>query len=109
MPHTILCINSGSSSIKFALYQIEETEKLLAQGAVERIGLPGGWLWLKDSQGKRLVDDHGDYGDHKQAAKAMFTAAIEGQHLPVPDGVGHGNGRFGLWSMAGRTTWRPRC
>jgi acetate kinase len=89
MPHTILCINSGSSSIKFALYQIEETEKLLALGAVERIGLPGGWLWLKDSRGKRLVDDHGDYADHKEAVKAMFSTAIERQHLPVPDGVGH--------------------
>jgi acetate kinase len=89
MPHTILCINSGSSSIKFAFYRIEESEKLLAQGAVERIGLPGGWLWLKDSQGERLVDDHGEYADHKKAVKAMFGTAIERQHLPVPDGVGH--------------------
>jgi acetate kinase len=89
MKQTILCINSGSSSIKFALYLIQETEKLMAQGAVERIGLSGGWLWLKDGQGQRLVDSHADYADHKAAVKAMFTTAIEGQHFPTPDGVGH--------------------
>jgi acetate kinase len=89
MKHTILCINSGSSSIKFALYLFQETEELIAQGAVERIGLAGGWLWLKNKQGKRLVDSHADYADHKEAVRAMFSAALEGQHLPVPDGVGH--------------------
>jgi acetate kinase len=87
--HTILCINSGSSSIKFALYLIQETEELIAEGAVERIGLPGGWLWLKDGQGKRLVDSHSEFSDHKDAIKAMFTTAMVDQHLPSPDGVGH--------------------
>jgi acetate kinase len=87
--HMILCINSGSSSIKFALYRIREDEELYAQGAVERIGLPGGWLWLKDRQGKRLVDRHADYADHNEAVKAMFATAMEEHHLPVPDGVGH--------------------
>jgi acetate kinase len=89
MKHTILCINSGSSSIKFALYLVRETEELIAEGAVERIGLTGGWLWLQDNQGKRLVDNHADFSDHKEAVKAMFITAIEGQHLPTPDGVGH--------------------
>jgi len=73
MKHTILCINSGSLSIKFALYLFQETEELIAQGAVERIGLSGGWLWLKDGQGKRLVDSHSDFSDHKSAVKAMFS------------------------------------
>lgn len=89
MKHTILCINSGSSSIKFALYLVRETEELIAEGAVERIGLTGGWLWLQGNQGKRLVDNHADFSDHKEAVKAMFITAIEGQHLPTPDGVGH--------------------
>ena len=42
MGHHILCINSGSSSMKFAVYGLGESEKLIAEGAVERIGLPGG-------------------------------------------------------------------
>ena len=89
MKQHILCINSGSSSMKFAMYLLDTTEKLIAEGAVERIGLPGGWLWLKDGQGKRLVDSHSDFADHKEAVKAMFTTIMEGQHLPAPDGVGH--------------------
>ena len=89
MKHQILCINSGSSSMKFAMYLLDTTEKLIAEGAVERIGLSGSWLWLKDGQGKRLVDSHSDFPDHKAAVKAMFTTIIEGQHLPAPDGVGH--------------------
>ena len=75
--------------MKFAMYLLDTTEKLIAEGAVERIGLPGGWLWLKDGQGKRLVDSHSDFADHKEAVKAMFTTIMEGQHLPAPDGVGH--------------------
>ena len=89
MKHTILCINSGSSSIKFTLYLVQETEELIAEGAVERIGLPGGWLWLKDNHGNRLVDSHSNYSDHKAAVQAMFVTAIEAQHLPAPDGAGH--------------------
>ncbi|MGB5986062.1 MAG: DUF3141 domain-containing protein, partial [Desulfobacterales bacterium] len=63
MKPTILCINSGSSSTKFALYLVQEAEELIAEGAVKRIGLPGGWLWLKDCLGKRLMDSHADYAD----------------------------------------------
>jgi len=89
MISTILCINSGSSSIKFALYLVRETEELIAEGAVERIGLRGGRLWLQDNRRKRLVGNHSDFSDHKEAIKAMFMSAIEEQHLPTPDGVGH--------------------
>ena len=89
MKHHILCINSGSSSMKFAMYLFDTAEKLIAEGAVERIGLSGGWLWLKDGRGKLLVDKHTDFPDHKAAVKAMFTVVIEEQHLPAPDAVGH--------------------
>lgn len=71
------------------MYLLDKKEKLIAEGAVERIGLSGGWLWLKDGQGKRLVDSHSDFADHKEAVKAMFSTVINRQHLPTPDGVGH--------------------
>jgi acetate kinase len=89
MKHHILCINSGSSSIKFALYRFEKSEELIADGAVERIGLPGGWLWLKDPQGKPLADRHDDFPAHNDAVKAMFRVAMEEHSFPEPDGVGH--------------------
>jgi len=67
----------------------QKDEKLIADGAVERIGLRGGWLWLKDAEGARQVDHHADFSDHKAAVKAMFKIAIEEQQLPTPDSVGH--------------------
>ena len=43
----ILCLNSGSSSLKFALYQLEvASDTTLAEGSIERIGLPTGRLWV---------------------------------------------------------------
>lgn len=89
MKRHIICINSGSSSMKFAIYGLAESEELIAEGAVERIGLPGGWLWLKDGQGNRMVDRHDDFPAHKDAVRAMFTAALEDHRLPGPDGIGH--------------------
>lgn len=75
--------------MKFALYEMGKQETLLADGAVERIGLPDGWLWLTDGHGARLVDRHADFKTHSAAVKAIFTAGMEEQHLPAPDGVGH--------------------
>jgi acetate kinase len=75
--------------MKFAVYGLGESENLIAEGAVERIGLPGGWLWLKDEEGKRLADRHEDFPAHKDAVKAMFAVAMEECRLPKPDGVGH--------------------
>jgi acetate kinase len=89
MDQHILCINSGSSSMKFALYRLGVEEQLVAEGAVERIGVPGGRLWLKDGTGARLGDTEKDFPDHRKAVKAMFTTAIEEYRLPTPDGVGH--------------------
>ena len=44
----LLCINSGSSSLKFALYQLAEAaETSLADGMIERIGLPGSHLQMR--------------------------------------------------------------
>jgi len=64
-------------------------EELLAEGAVERIGISGGRLWLKDGGGIALVNRHEDFSHHGAAIKAMLTAAMEDQHLPAPDAVGH--------------------
>lgn len=75
--------------MKFAMYRLSESEEMIVEGAVERIGLPGGWLWLKDAHGKRLADRHDDFPAHKDAVKAMFAVAMEEHRLPDPDGVGH--------------------
>jgi acetate kinase len=50
----VLVINSGSSSVKFTLYQMPE-ETVLASGAVERIGLEGTQIAYAAWHGKELT------------------------------------------------------
>lgn len=87
--HVILCLNSGSSSLKFGLYRLSEgTEALLASGAVERIGLPDGRLWVRDGEREVLADASGDFSDHAAAVQATFQA-LRQLELPSPVAVGH--------------------
>ena len=87
--YVILCLNSGSSSLKFALYRLNGTdEKRLAHGAVERIGLSDGHLWLQGTDDKELVREPRDFPDHAGAVAAMFRAAAQGG-FPHPVAVGH--------------------
>ena len=84
----ILCLNSGSSSLKFTLYQLGETETLLATGAIERIGLPEGRLWIRGANQQTLMDTHRDFPDPATAVDLAF-AGLEQLHLPQPVAVGH--------------------
>jgi acetate kinase len=87
--HMILCLNSGSSSLKFALYQLKgPDERRLAQGAVERIGLTDGHLWIQGAEDKDLVGERRDFPDHTVAVEATFTAAAQ-VGFPPPAAVGH--------------------
>ncbi|MDB6125136.1 MAG: acetate kinase [Pedosphaera sp.] len=47
MAGLVLTINGGSSSIKFALYQLSETPKQILSGKIDRIGLDGTNLAFK--------------------------------------------------------------
>jgi acetate kinase len=87
--HVILSLNSGSSSLKFALYRLAvNTETLLAAGAVERIGLSGGRLWVRNADEEVLTETPQDFSDHAAAVQAAF-AALQQLHLPQPAAVGH--------------------
>jgi acetate kinase len=63
----ILAINSGSSSLKAALYEIDKSEKLLVAIDVRRIGIPGGRIRASDAQGKTLFDSEVNLPDHVAA------------------------------------------
>ena len=61
----VLTINSGSSSLKFSLYRMGQTETRVLSGTLERIGLQGGQFRVRDpANGKasrcerRLTYDH---------------------------------------------------
>jgi acetate kinase len=50
-PVRILAINSGSSSLKVALYEMDKAEKLEVAIGVRRIGIPGGSIRASDAHG----------------------------------------------------------
>jgi len=84
----ILCLNSGSSSLKFALYQIGDgKETLLAQGAVERTSAHSGDLWIRSEHGK--IEKSGI--EISSASAALHEASIQMETLQFPraDAVGH--------------------
>jgi len=49
----ILVLNCGSSSIKYKLFEMQ-TREVLAQGGVEKIGLPDAFLQIKLSDGSKI-------------------------------------------------------
>jgi acetate kinase len=85
----ILCINSGSSSLKFALYYLKESEELrIAHGAVEGIGLSAGQLWIRSKDNEVLVDLRREFPEHVAAAQAVSEAA-QNFGFPQPAAAGH--------------------
>ncbi len=88
-PRRILTINSGSSSIKFALYLAGAAEELVLAGQLERIGLDGGRFHCRDAAGTGLVDQPAGLPDHEAALKLLFDwfgGHLQGIRL---DAVGH--------------------
>jgi len=74
MEPAILCLNGGSSSLKFAVYGMGgPTEERILSGAVEAIGADGGRVWLRCGD-KTLSDNSGSFPDHAEAIKTMFSA-----------------------------------
>ncbi|NOX26007.1 MAG: acetate/propionate family kinase [Deltaproteobacteria bacterium] len=87
--HIILCFNSGSSSIKFALFQCRgQEETLLAHGAVERIGLPTGLLRVFGTRHEPLTELNRSFADHNIAIHSALDT-LESLRLPRPEAVGH--------------------
>jgi acetate kinase len=74
MAQTILCLNGGSSSLKFAVYGIADAgEERVFSGAIEAIGAEGGRAWLRAGD-KVLSDESGRFPNHAEAVRAMFTS-----------------------------------
>src|ERR671923_2900696 len=88
MPDAVLCLNAGSSSLKFAVYQLRPAETRLANGAVERIGLPESRVWVRTRAGEVVEESAHDIADHASAARAVF-AVLKRQGLDAAAAVGH--------------------
>jgi hypothetical protein len=53
----VLCLNSGSSSLKFAAFRLAVGgETRVAEGAAERIGAEGGRFWIRAHEGEGAIE-----------------------------------------------------
>ena len=85
----ILCLNSGSSSLKFALYHLGGgADTALVAGAVERIGLSNGRLSVHSQTSGLPREELDAFHDHQAAVQAAFDI-LEQLQLPTPEAVGH--------------------
>lgn len=67
----ILTINSGSSSIKFSLYGLGETEALILKGELAGIGVEHGDFQAEDQGGHQLTARKIELPDHEVAFKTL--------------------------------------
>ena len=88
----ILVLNCGSSSVKYKLINTD-TASTMAEGGVEKIGLPDGFLKYKLADGSKVITELGLI-DHKQAVDAILknlTSPETGciKNFSEIDAVGH--------------------
>jgi len=88
-PHYILALNSGSSSLKLAVYEFDGArERLLLRGEAENIGAPSGHLWLRTADGSSIVDQLRPISDHQTAVQIALDELKKGKY-PSPAAIGH--------------------
>jgi len=88
-PQNILALNSGSSSLKFAMYEFSGAgERLLLRGEAENIGAPSGHLWLRAADGSSIVDQLRPISDHQTALQIALGELKKGKY-PSPAAIGH--------------------
>ena len=86
---SVLAINCGSSSIKFAIYQISEplTPRLI--GKIDRIGLSGASLVLHDLNRSRQESSNFPVTDFRSAANLLFDSLEKQIGFASVSAVGH--------------------
>lgn len=86
----ILAINSGSSSLKFKLFEMPE-EQTIASGLIERIGIESPRVTIKDGSGIVYQDDV-NVANHKDAVELLVHLLLKLNIVASYDeiaGVGH--------------------
>jgi acetate kinase len=71
MATRVLTINTGSSSFKATLYHLDTMESVEVTATAERIGLPGGRLWIADAGA--VTHEVGDVGDHDAVLEKLVA------------------------------------
>ena len=101
MQQSILTINAGSSSVKFALFELAEhiSEKAAISGQIDGIGTAHVRLVAKDNTGTRIVDQALPAGaDHATSFDQLLhwfsSSAKGGKIVAVGHRVVHGGDRY---------------
>jgi acetate kinase len=85
----VLVLNSGSSSIKFSIYEAGDGQRSkLIEGAVDGIGTDLGKFWIKNADGKKVVDETPALPNRAVAFK-MVADALHSGKFPAPAAIGH--------------------
>jgi acetate kinase len=85
----ILVLNSGSSSLKFGVYQSGETdEEPMLTGSAEGIGHSNGTLHIQSSDGTSLVQRESIH-ESQQHALTVLSSAIKEHVNSTPEAIGH--------------------
>lgn len=85
----ILCVNAGSSSLKFQLVEMPE-EKLIISGYIEKIGLKDSF-WTTKVNGEKIKGER-YLKNHKEAAEVLIEELLKHKAVEYLDeikGVGH--------------------
>ena len=88
----ILVLNCGSSSIKYALYNMD-TKEVMTSGGAERVGLDGAFVKVKLANGEKKQIMH-DIPEHTEGVKFIFSLLTDPEigvikDLKEIDAVGH--------------------
>jgi acetate kinase len=86
---SILTINGGSSSVKFALFAVQKPLKRRLHGAIERIGLSGTTLRFQEPGQANYESLSLAARDHKSAATFLFDWMEKRIDFGVVVGAGH--------------------
>jgi acetate kinase len=85
----ILTINSGSSSIKFGLYRMGRAETVVLSGSVVGIGLGSGRFYVRDGDGKIIIENRLQPLEHPEALKELVEWLQSNPGAYHFDTVGH--------------------
>jgi acetate kinase len=85
----VLTINSGSSSIRFAVYEAGETPRRRLDGKIDRIGLNGTNLIVNDPAGKSQASRRLAVSDHRAGIDFLLDWLEMQPVFPSVKAAGH--------------------
>lgn len=88
----ILVLNCGSSSIKYALYNMDD-QSVVTSGGIEKIGLPDSFIKLKVADGSKVKIER-EIPEHTAGVQFIFECLTQGEYAVIGslneiDAVGH--------------------